>query len=83
MNNKAMERKLKSGRAKDVSPFRTQTGRYELPPGFFEEDVDYCDAKLEAWIWSIGKERTSAGRIFASTSGEFYQAEAYECLWLR
>ena len=71
------------GQAKDVSPFHTNTGRYELPPDFFVEDVDYCDAKREVWIWSIGKELTSAGRIFASTSGEFYQNPKFECLFLR
>lgn len=84
MRNKAMEEKLKNGQAKDVSKFRTETGRYLLPEKFAENlDFDFCDAKLEVWIWSIGKEKTSAGRIFASTTGEFYEHPSYICLWLR
>src|SRR5262245_13530271 len=81
--NKRMAEKLTTGEAKDVGPYRTQTGFYELPPGFFEVGLDYCDASREAWIWSIGRELTAAGRVFASTGNGLYQNPRYECLWLR
>ena len=78
-----MADKVRSGEAKDVSPFRQPVGTYLLPPGFYEDDVDYCDVELEVWIWSVGKEKTSAGRIFAAVDGRFYLNPAYDCLWLR
>jgi hypothetical protein len=83
MINKAMKRKLDDGRAKDVAACdRTPDGAYILPPDFFEEGKDYCDAKAESWIWSIGRDG-STGTVFASTDGRFYQAPGYQCLWLR
>jgi len=80
--NQAMRRKLNSGTCIDVSVYPTYGGAYVLPPGVFKEDYDYCDAKQERWIWSIGK-RKSDGTVLASTTDEFYQNAEYECLWLR
>jgi hypothetical protein len=48
----------------------------------FKEGFDYCDAKNERWIWSIGR-RLSDGTVLASLTDEFYQNAEYECLWLR
>lgn len=85
MKNQAMARKLLSGRALDVerlSPeLPTENGRvYRLER--FVEDVDYCVASTEAWIWSIGR-RLEDGAIFASVDTRFYANDAFECLWLR
>jgi hypothetical protein len=80
--NRRMREKLNKGEAIDVSMFPTYGGAFVLPEGFFKEDVDYCDAKNERWIWSIGR-RKSDGVVLASYTGEFYQNDLYECLWLR
>ena len=48
----------------------------------FVEGRDYCDPENEAWIWSIGRNRTT-GEIWASTNAGLYQDEEYECLFLR
>lgn len=75
-----MAEKLKSGESIDVSSCERRGGFYVLSR--FVEDVDYCDAQEELWIWSIGKSRTD-GTILASLGVEFYQNPNYECLWLR
>lgn len=77
-----MERKLKSGECIDVRKFGKEIGPglFELP--FFEDEVDFCDAEKEDWIWSVG-ERYSDGKIFAATNSRFYQNDQYRCLWLR
>ena len=81
MLNKAMERKLQSGDALDVSAGDNEQGpHYRLLA--YVDGKDYCDAKRERWIWSIGK-RKSDGVIIASTDNDLYQNEAFECLWLR
>lgn len=87
MRNQAMQRKLTSGECLDVSACRrTAAGDYVLEG--FVDGVDYCDAKLEAWIWSIGKllrplpsvmadgarETLEPGTIIASSSSKFYTA---------
>ena len=87
MLNKAMERKLECGECVDVSECeRTATGDYVLKQ--FVEDADYCDAREERWIFSIGRllrpvtlvmadnERREfpAGAILASTSTRHYSA---------
>lgn len=82
MNNKRMEEKLATRECLDVRVI----GK-EIEPGLFElemflPDVDYADAKNEAWIWSIGK-RISDGKIFASTETVLYNKPGFECLWLR
>jgi hypothetical protein len=82
MRNKAMARKLRKGEAVDVSGFnRTPDGDYRLPD--FADGMDYCDARDEEWIWSIGRYRHN-GVILASRSNKFYPSTAeVECLWLR
>jgi hypothetical protein len=82
MHNRAMRRKLEDGEALDVRAI----GK-ELEPGVFElsrfvDDVDYCDAKNEEWIWSIGR-RLRDGVVLAATNARFYQNDEFECLWLR
>ncbi|HEY1900753.1 MAG TPA: hypothetical protein VGG49_13275 [Steroidobacteraceae bacterium] len=55
MNNKAMERKLQDGNAIDIAGCeRTSVGDYVLDR-LFKDDIDYCDAAREEWVWSIGK----------------------------
>lgn len=76
-----MERKLKDGEAIDVSVCeKTAEGCYRLIG--FEPDVDYCDAKTEEWIWSIGQ-NDEFGFIEAATDARFYQKPGWTCLWLR
>jgi hypothetical protein len=54
MRNQAMYRKLKSGRAIDISRCpRTAAGDYVLNE--FVEGKNYCDARQDTWIWSIAK----------------------------
>src|SRR5437660_9056484 len=99
MNNKAMQRKLRSGECVDISTCRrTATGDYVLER--FVMDLDYCDAKAEAWIWSVGRllrplpsvmadgtrVTLPAGTYLASTSSRWYSAgvsEVAECVFLR
>jgi hypothetical protein len=82
MQNLAMQRKLEKLECLDVGEIGLpiSPGVYQLSK--FTEDADYCDAKHEAWIWSIGK-RLSDGQIFAAIDTRFYQHPDYECLWLR
>lgn len=81
MHNRRMADKLERGDAIDVSGCpRTEAGDYILPE--FVEDVDYCNARTEQWIWSIGRE-LATGEIHAAHSAKFYQNPAYLCLWLR
>jgi hypothetical protein len=84
MHNKAMAKKLKKDECLDVrkigTPVEGDPKVFELRE--FQEDVDYCDAQTESWIWSIGK-RKSDGKIFASLDGRFYLNPQFECLWLR
>lgn len=81
-SNLAMKRKLDTGDCLDVLKIGTlvEPGVYELRQFF--ENVDYCDASKESWIWSIGK-RASDGKVFAAVDARYYQAADYECLWLR
>jgi hypothetical protein len=81
MLNLRMREKLNDGRVIDISVCkRTPEGYYILTE--FVEDVDYCDAKNEYWIWSIGK-NYATGEILASTNNNFYQNNEYKCLFLR
>jgi len=82
MSNKAMQNKLMKDKAIDVRMAGTEVekGVFELRE--FVDDVDYCDAQTESWIWSIGR-RLSDRKIFASTDTRFYQNSDYHCLWLR
>lgn len=96
MNNRAMERKLQKREAIDVSKCeRTSTGDYVLP--LFTDDVDYCDAVTESWVWSIGEllrplpsvmadgsRRTlPAGTFLAALDGRHYTAEQSETIKCR
>lgn len=84
MKNLRMQEKLEEADAVDVNkigrPHPDMPGVWIL--NTFIEDVDYCDAANESWIWSIGRHRVT-GEIHASTSNQFYQNPDYECLWLR
>jgi hypothetical protein len=81
MRNRRMAEKLEQGDAIDVSGCeRTPAGEYILAR--FAEDTDYCDARTEEWIWSIGREH-GTGRILASTDTRFYENPEYLCLFLR
>ena len=87
MLNKVMERLLQTGEALDVRkvghPLPNSSGLFVLDE--YIDDVDYCDAQNEEWIWSIGRRKSGphAGVIYASTSTQFYQHPEYTCLWLR
>lgn len=89
MLNQSMRMKLRKEEAVDLSACeRTDRGDY-LVPGF-AEDVDYCDAKTEEWIWSIarltrpmscrmanGDERVlPTGTYLASTTAKYYNPDA-------
>lgn len=80
MKNLAMARKLVSGAALDVSDCRRDGDQYVLES--FESGKDYCDAKSEHWIWSIGQ-NMKTGAILAATDGRFYQNPDFHCLFLR
>lgn len=82
MRNLRMAEGLESGDILDVSPYRQEDGTYVLPETFYHEGKDYCDAKTETWIWSIGK-RIADNVTVASTQSNLYQHPDYECLWLR
>lgn len=80
MLNKAMQRKLDSGEAIDVSDCPREGPYYVLAS--CQEGKDYCDAVREVWIWSIGR-RHSDGVVLASTRADLYQNPEFDCLWLR
>jgi len=81
MKNKAMEHKLATGEAIDVSEFpRATSGEYVLDS--FVPNTDYCNAVTEEWIISIGI-HIETGQIFASTTDKFYKAAGYQCLYLK
>ena len=48
----------------------------------FAEGKDYCDARLERWIWSIGLDMDT-GLVWASLAADKYRAPGFVCLWLR
>lgn len=80
MPNLAMRQKLERGECIDISRCE-RDGKFYIITNF-KDDVDYCDAAHELWIWSIGR-RKSDGVVHASTGSDLYQNPAYECLWLR
>jgi hypothetical protein len=78
-----MKEMLDAGEAIDLSNnARNENGDYILNDNQFVDGSDYCDAKKEAWIWSIGQ-HVKTGQILASTAAYFYQNPNYNCLWLR
>jgi hypothetical protein len=89
VRNLSMRRKLEKGDALDVEemlataapePGEIYAGTFHLDR--FVEDVDYCAASTEQWIWSIGR-RKSDGEIFAAIDTRFYNNPGFHCLWLR
>lgn len=82
MRNLSMRRSLERGDAIDVSGCPSVDGHYDISEIEFIDGLDYCDAKTESWIWSIGRRR-SDNQIIASISPDLYQNPDFECLWLR
>ena len=81
LQNRAMAVRLTKGECCDLSGCETNPdGDYILPD--FIDGKDYCNAKTEQWIWSIGR-HLRTGEILASHTGKFYRNSEYECLWLR
>jgi hypothetical protein len=57
MRNLSMRNKLERGECVDLSTCgRTDAGDYIIPPSVWQDDVDFCDAETEEWIWSIGRQ---------------------------
>ena len=83
MMNRAMARKLVAGECVDLSECeRHGDGSYIVPDNLWQEGIDYCDAKTERWIWSIGVHKETGERR-AATDARFYEAPAWKCIWLR
>jgi hypothetical protein len=83
MLNRAMRDRLERGECVDLSTCaRTAQGDYIVPVDVWQEDMDYCNADTEEWIWSIGRSHADA-QIIASHSNYLYLNPDYECLWLR
>lgn len=92
MVNKTMEAKLDSGACVAVDKVGVNVSHlfpagygqvFELNNDIYKNiDCDLCVAETESWIWSVG-ERKSDGKIFASTTANFYDDEVYNCIWLR
>ncbi len=88
LRNLRMAEKLSDGEAEDISQCeRTPEGHYILTGDLAQEaermeGTDFCDAKAEQWVWSIGR-NLKTGQILASTDAVFYQNPEYYCLFLR
>lgn len=80
--NRAMARKLAKGEAVDLSEYRGEDGTYLLPAELNIEDVDLCDAKLDRWIWSVGR-NLKTGERWAALDGRYYEVDGWKCEWLR
>ena len=78
--NKAIERKLTSGRAIGLSRRPRKGDFYVLER--VVDGMDYCNAQTEQWIWSIGRHHKT-GEILASHTDEFFGHPNFECLWSR
>ena len=78
--NLRMRDELRHGSALDVKDCKREGDYYVLPE--FHEGYDYCDGRLERWVWSIGR-RASDGVILASLKQDLYGRDGYTCLWLR
>lgn len=99
MNNLAMQRKLQSAEAFDVSKCPRLGPYYVLPEEMTALDdgkLDLCDAQSESWIWSAGKaERDMSfevdgvahlvpkGTHIASLVADLYQRDGIDCTFLR
>lgn len=85
LENKRMAEKLSTKEALSVRDEGESCGDGFYILRRFVENVDYCDPDLEAWIWSIGRNRIT-GEIWASSTSQFYSANQdaeWECLFLR
>lgn len=89
LRNRAMARALASGKCIDLDEAGILVeGTNERPilyqlPVFLGLGVDYCHVPTESWVWSIGREVKSPGRVLVAFDGRFYSSAMYECLWLR
>lgn len=85
MTNYPMLLKLRDGEAVDISECpRWQDKYYDVTKVFrgMDSEVDYCDFKLQRWVWSIGRHKQT-GNIYASLDTTFYQNSDFDCVWLR
>lgn len=84
MMNKRMEEKLQNKEVISLHNCEMEGDVYILPENISPENIesDYCNAKTEQWIWSIGK-RLSDGVVLAAHDTRFYLNSIYKCLWLR
>lgn len=80
MHNLAMKGMLEQHQALDVNEYGKLQSDGTWKMRWFVEDVDYCDAKNERWIRSIGKKD---GAFYAATDGRFEGNPDYELVWLR
>jgi len=80
MLNLVMKDMLDKREAIDISS-RPRIGDYYVLDSFVE-DVDYCDAKAERWIESIG-EHKDTGQILASLQDDLHWDTDYISLYLR
>jgi len=82
LQNRAMAELLASGDCIDLSACeRTVQGDYIIAKAF-QVDKDYCDAKSEEWILSVGMHKETR-KLYASTTPKFYQNAMFKCIWLR
>lgn len=80
LRNRRMAEKLAAGVAVDISAFPRDGAYYVLDA--FRDGANYCDAKTESWVWSVGK-RVRDGVVLASLEPDLYLNPEFECLWLR
>ncbi len=84
MPNYSMMEKLKNGEALDVgvigTPLDGFPGVWELQG--FTENVDYCDAESELWIYTIGRDKQT-GVFYAAADTRFMDNPKFDCVWLR
>lgn len=91
MINLAMQEKLEKKEAFDVSGCKNDGVVYDLTgvltvSEIYDGDLDFCDAKTEKWIWSIGVvEVDGKDRILAAVDSRFYgqRHDVEQCIWLR
>lgn len=64
-------------------PVEGHPGVYELE--FYFDDMDYCDAKTEEWIWMI-RDELSTRKLFAYTFAAMQvekSSPGFMTVWLR
>lgn len=80
--NYYMAEQIKQGKAIDVSGFEKTPEGYYIISNFIYDDKDYCDSKLEKWIWSIAI-HNSTKEHHASLDVDLCRNPDYTCVWLR